>query len=107
MFVEQPGVDDPDRHELLLAVGEAVTNAVEHAYGDLGSGAVRVDARLAGVDELAVTVRDEGRWLSRPSDPDRGRGTNVMKAVLDDIVVTPSSSGTKVGLRKRVRLVGR
>jgi serine/threonine-protein kinase RsbW len=93
---------EADRQEALLAVGEAVTNAVEHAYLGTPGGRIRVDARVAK-GTLEVTVEDSGRWLRRPSDPDRGRGTRVMKALTDELSVTSGAAGTRVVMRKRLR----
>jgi anti-sigma regulatory factor (Ser/Thr protein kinase) len=47
--------------DLLVAVGEACANVVEHAYGP-GGGTVTVHMELQPPDMLA-TVRDTGCWL--------------------------------------------
>jgi serine/threonine-protein kinase RsbW len=101
-WLEEAGVGEADRQEVLLAIGEALTNAIEHAYAS-SSGEVRLDARLTAPDELVLTVRDHGRWLDRPSHPDRGRGLRVMQAVVDELDLSPGADGTTVELRKRLR----
>jgi anti-sigma regulatory factor (Ser/Thr protein kinase) len=64
-FAETCGVTEPARTDVTLAVGEACTNAVMHAYvGAEAPGSLIVKAsHLDG--ELVVAVRDEG-WGMLP-----------------------------------------
>jgi two-component sensor histidine kinase len=87
--------------DLVLAVSEAVTNCVEHAYLDGEHGTIRVDARIVtGVDErvrVVVTVADDGRWRPPPVDSGhRGRGLSMIAATLEDLHVDCGDSGTCV-----------
>jgi PAS domain S-box-containing protein len=60
--------------DLALAVSEAATNAIMHAYVDRDAGRIRLVAR-AGVDELVVNVMDDGRGMQpRPDSPGMGIG---------------------------------
>lgn len=86
----------PERSGALqIAVGEAVNNVVEHAYG-ITPGPLRVQATVeAGA--LHVVVEDEGRW--RPARADGGgRGLAIMRALVDRAEVAPSAQGTRVHL---------
>ncbi|MBV8995800.1 MAG: SpoIIE family protein phosphatase [Pseudonocardiales bacterium] len=85
--------------DLLLAVGEACTNAVEHAYGP-DSGTVTVHLELQPPDVLA-TVRDTGRWRP-PRQNDRGRGTLFMRNCSDDLQIDHGPTGTHVLIRRRL-----
>jgi serine/threonine-protein kinase RsbW len=78
--------------DILLAVNEAVSNAVEHAFPP-GSpdGAVAVTAEVepvGGRRRLRVRVHDTGRWLPRP-DPEpyinRRRGLPMMAAMMTEV----------------------
>jgi serine/threonine-protein kinase RsbW len=80
---------------VVLAVSEAATNAVEHAYGCDGAGIVTVMARLVD-DRLVITVRDEGSWREGGSDADRGRGLAIMRAIVDEVTIERDDAGTVV-----------
>jgi anti-sigma regulatory factor (Ser/Thr protein kinase)/putative methionine-R-sulfoxide reductase with GAF domain len=83
--------------DLLVAVGEACTNAVEHAYGP-GGGTVTVHMELQLPDVLA-TVRDTGRWRP-PRGENRGRGTLFMRNCSDDLRIDHGPTGTNVVIRR-------
>jgi anti-sigma regulatory factor (Ser/Thr protein kinase) len=88
-------------YDVLLAVGEACTNAVEHGHRGDG-GVVRLRASISG-DELRVTIADSGRW--KPPDPQadsmRGRGMPLIRALIPEVDVITSDTGTVVDLRTR------
>jgi anti-sigma regulatory factor (Ser/Thr protein kinase) len=88
--------------DLLVAVGEACTNAVEHAYGP-GGGTVTVHMELQLPDVLA-TVRDTGRWLPPRGEnrENRGRGALFMRNCSDDLRIDHGPTGTTVVIRRRV-----
>ena len=70
--------------DVLLAVTEACTNVVQHAYGGRPStaGEMEVTADWAGADELVVVVRDRGRGFApRVDSPGLGLGLPVIAAV--------------------------
>ena len=83
--------------DLLVAVGEACANAVEHAYGPKG-GTVTVHMELQ-VPDVLVTVCDTGRWRP-PRETDRGRGTLFMRHCSDDLRIDRSPTGTTVMIRR-------
>jgi serine phosphatase RsbU (regulator of sigma subunit) len=93
------GASSDDLHDLVLAVGEATANAVEHAYGGIG-GVVRVTATLDG-DEVVVRVRDDGQWRE-PRGEHRGRGSQIMTRTSDQVSVSRRDTGTEVVIRKRL-----
>jgi len=86
--------------DVVLAVGEALSNAVEHS-GPSNSASVDVDIELAD-DELTIEVADYGRWRNRPPRPDGGRGLGIMRAVMDDVAIESEPTGTRVHLRKHL-----
>ncbi|MGH3786711.1 MAG: ATP-binding SpoIIE family protein phosphatase [Pseudonocardiaceae bacterium] len=83
--------------DLLVAVGEACSNAVEHAYGfDGGTVTVHMELQLP---DVLVTVRDTGRWR-RPRSDDPGRGILFMRNCSDDLRIDRSPTGTNVVIRR-------
>lgn len=95
------GVGDADAASVQIAVGEATTNAVEHAYASGETGLVRLTARLGQDGVLSVQVIDSGRW--RQPEPDtvtgcgrRGRGFALMRSTMDEVDVLRGGSGTTV-----------
>ncbi len=64
------GLCDADVHDVRLAVTEACTNVVRHAYGDT-PGRLDVAASVAP-DGLHVTITDEGCGLRPRVDRDAG-----------------------------------
>jgi anti-sigma regulatory factor (Ser/Thr protein kinase)/putative methionine-R-sulfoxide reductase with GAF domain len=85
--------------DVLVSIGEATANAVEHAYG-AGQGQVDVELSLDG-DELIASVRDLGRWR-RTSEGGRGRGLPIMQNLASSMDIRRSESGTEVRLTWRI-----
>jgi anti-sigma regulatory factor (Ser/Thr protein kinase) len=99
-WMTRANIDDADASDILLAVNEAVANAIEHAYGP-GDGDVRVDIERVG-PEVHVRVRDSGCW--RPARPvGGGLGMDLMRNLVEDVVIESTSEGTTVAFRARVR----
>lgn len=74
-FAEALQLPDPVVEDMRLAVTEACTNVVRHAYADGRSGPVEILIRP--VDEaLEIIVADEGRGLG-PSDDTSGPGLGL------------------------------
>jgi anti-sigma regulatory factor (Ser/Thr protein kinase) len=96
-------VDAAIAGDVLLAVGEAASNAVEHAVRDApGNVTLEVTARSTGTG-LALTVKDNGRWHAPPGPRGhRGSGSRLMKALVDTVTITPSPQGTTVEMRKEL-----
>ena len=87
---------DPDGIEAVrLAVSEAATNAVVHAYRDAaGDLAVRASATDA---ELLVVVSDTGIGLGpRPDSPGLGLGMPLIASVTSRFRIVSGEAGTEV-----------
>ncbi len=92
------GIAAADANDILLAVGEAVANAVEHAYAPGTSGDVEVELVREGA-QMTLRIRDRGLWNLLPAPGDRGRGLPLMRAV-SDVDVRRSLSGTTITMRR-------
>ena len=75
-----------------LAVSEAVTNAVLHAYRG-GPGAIAVTAAVAS-GELWILVSDDGCGMQPRADrPGLGLGLGIISQVCDHLAIAPRSGG--------------
>jgi anti-sigma regulatory factor (Ser/Thr protein kinase) len=83
--------------DLLTAVGEACSNAIEHAYGPAG-GTVFVCLSYEPPDMIALVV-DTGRWRA-PRGRFRGRGITLMRALSDEVTIDRTDTGTRVRIRR-------
>jgi serine phosphatase RsbU (regulator of sigma subunit)/anti-sigma regulatory factor (Ser/Thr protein kinase) len=95
----QAGATEDEAYDVSLAACEAATNVVEHAYGP-GKAVLELQADVQD-REVMVTVQDFGSWRE-PRDVGRGRGLDVMRAVMDAVEVISEAEGTKVHLRRRL-----
>ncbi len=86
--------------EIRLAVSEALTNAVVHAYRDGQAGHLHVTAAVAS-GELWVLVSDDGRGLHAWNDSrGLGIGLSLISGLSDDFaIVSRASGGTEVQMR--------
>ena len=102
-WLRNAGVPERAVADVVLACGEALANAVEHAHHENPeSGSVVLEARLHPPGEIVARIRDDGRWRSWTSDDDRGRGLAVMRSLMGSVDVAVGGDGTVVTLRYRV-----
>jgi serine/threonine-protein kinase RsbW/stage II sporulation protein AB (anti-sigma F factor) len=98
-FAERHGL--ARRDDVALAVTEAVTNAVVHAYRGGAEGRVRVVA-CARETGLLVVVRDYGCGMQpHPGSPGAGLGLAVIGALADEMNIERPDDGG--GTRIRIR----
>ena len=92
---------DSESYDIIVACNEACANAIEHAYGP-GDASVRIHAALSG-DQVAITVRDYGRWRDARGD-NRGRGLGMMETLMDSVdITTAAEGGTEVSMTRMLR----
>jgi anti-sigma regulatory factor (Ser/Thr protein kinase) len=95
-------VPEPTRNALLLAVGEACANAIEHAYVGRAPREVTVEIRQHADLSVQVTVRDFGRYRSKSEVEGRGRGTAIMRELATEFSRDSGPGGTTVRFRMSV-----
>ena len=94
------GLGDDLSDDLLLAMGEAAANAVEHAYRDGASGDWYYEVARRGDGSLDVLVQDWGSWRPPPADPGfRGRGVEFVRHLADEVSFERGVTGTTVRFR--------
>lgn len=92
-FAAGAGAREPLLSSIKLAVSEAVTNAVMHAYVGRSPGAVRVAAR-ADDDRLLVEVADDGGgMMPRLDSPGLGVGLPFIAETADSLDISSSARG--------------
>jgi anti-anti-sigma factor len=102
-WLAELGMGEQDRVGVMVAVGEACANAVEHAYRGQEPGRMYLTAGVDVDGILTVTVRDEGAWRPPDRDPgDRGRGLLIMRQMVDRVELA-EEHGTTVTLGIRLR----
>jgi serine phosphatase RsbU (regulator of sigma subunit)/anti-sigma regulatory factor (Ser/Thr protein kinase) len=100
-WLREQAVPRDDEQLILLAVGEAVSNAVEHGHAKQ-PGLVEVSASINADGEVFVSVTDSGHWIERPPTPGRGRGLHIMEATMDRIELDTSGIGTEIRLMRHL-----
>ena len=99
-FARAHGADDDTVENLMLAVSEAVTNAIIHAFVGRERGRVALTAE-AGEGMIHVRVVDDGRGMTpHPESPGLGLGLTMMASMASrcDIREGPGGHGTEVRL---------
>ncbi|GAC1593216.1 MAG: hypothetical protein NVS3B28_22930 [Candidatus Velthaea sp.] len=94
------GLDAEGMFSLVTAVGEAMANAVEHAYPD-APGVVRIRIANSG-HSLITTIEDDGRWKPAQKRDERGRGLPLMRALMNGVEIKTHQSSTVVRLTLNV-----
>ncbi|MFD7657525.1 ATP-binding protein, partial [Actinosynnema sp. NPDC059797] len=98
-WLDRAGLTEDDRYDLLIAVNEAASNAVEHAYGPDRTGVVHIEADARPDGSVRVVVTDHGTWrVPPPALSTRGRGLLLMRENVDEVLVDRQPTGTTVTL---------
>jgi anti-sigma regulatory factor (Ser/Thr protein kinase) len=86
------GMPEDVTQDVRLAVTEACTNVVRHAYEE-GEGAIEVIARPRG-GSLEIVIADEGRGMGPSPDTDGpGLGLPLISALAETVELRRGSSG--------------
>lgn len=96
-YAQRVGITDGRIGDVRLAVSEAATNAVLHAYRDREPGEIRVQAFVLDDGCLRIVVEDDGFGpLPRPDSPGIGLGLPTIASVADAVEL---SAGASAGAR--------
>jgi PAS domain S-box-containing protein len=98
-WLEPLGTSPIESNDIQVACHEACSNAMEHGYR-FREALIDVDAAFDGED-VRLTVSDHGGWRDK-RDSDRGRGLDLIRALMDDVEVDAREDGTTVRMRKRL-----
>lgn len=91
-------VPDELANDIVLAINEACTNCIEHAYRGHSTGSILTEVEAAdGVIRARIT--DTGSWKTPAINPgNSGRGLVLMRAISDSMEMDTTSTGTTVDL---------
>jgi PAS domain S-box-containing protein len=101
-WLREAGAEPDEVHDLVMAANEAWQNALEHGT-NFARTTVSVDLEVDAHGEVSITVRDAGSRDRAPSDPDRGRGIELMRALGDEVTLELAPHGSTVRLRRQLR----
>jgi serine/threonine-protein kinase RsbW len=113
-FAREAGFPEEEIYQISLAVDEACSNIIEHAYGKEQEGCIDCSCSF---DQAALTIslRDDGRSFSPDEVPQpkisaplkhrkaHGLGYFFIQKIMDDVQYTPNAGyGNLLVLRKRI-----
>jgi serine/threonine-protein kinase RsbW len=104
-------IGDDTMADLKLALTEAVSNSVRHAYGSSGGGHVDVTYELAA-DRLGIQVVDDGEGFDPDEPPtfeveelsEGGLGIAIIRSIADEFEIqsAPGKRGSRLRFAKRL-----
>ncbi len=108
------GLDECDLYAVQLAVDEAATNIIEHAYGGEDLGEIECTCEILS-DGLKVTLRDHGRKFDPNDVPEpvvnanleelkpRGLGVFFIRKMMDEVQYefTPNNGNTLTMVKRK------
>jgi serine/threonine-protein kinase RsbW len=104
---EKAGLDETATYTVIVAVDEACSNIIEHAYGGESQGDIECTCDL-GNDSLIITLRDWGKPFdpATVSLPDfsvpleeleiRGAGLVLMQRIMDELDYSSTPEGENI-----------
>jgi serine/threonine-protein kinase RsbW len=109
-FVTEMGCDPRERHDIALAVGEAVSNVIKHSYKGDPDNKLSLTCRDRD-DSFEVEIRDRGEAYDPAAKPTRppeeirvgGRGVYLMRALMDQVEYHREGDVNCVRMRKLLK----
>lgn len=105
-LAREHGLPEQRSPDVALAVSEAISNAVMHAFRDRPApGTITVEVHAMGAEHVEVVVRDDGMGLSpRDDSPGLGFGLSLIERSADQVEHRRPPGGVGFELRMRFRL---
>ncbi len=105
--INEIGFDETTAYMILVAVDEACTNIIEHAYGGEGRGDIQCSCDVSE-GSLKITLRDQGKPFDPTTVPEpdfsvplhelecRGAGLVLIQKIMDEIIFVSTPAGENV-----------
>ena len=94
-FLTALKIPEDRRIDIVTASGEALANAVEHAYPESDVGGVELNAIMDRPDSIVVEVIDRGAYVEPKERSNRGFGLRIVRAVAESVEID-TAEGTAV-----------
>jgi serine/threonine-protein kinase RsbW len=102
-FAAAHGVDRRLQADIALAVTEAVTNVIVHAYPPGGVGTLSIAADIEE-GELEIVVTDEGQGFRPGASPGLGAGLSIVAETASDFAIRENEPrGIELWMRFHLR----
>ncbi len=95
-FCERNGIFGEHQYDVLMAIGEAVANAIEH--GTQGSQHTFIIDLEARADELVAHIDSYGHWRMFTPRDERGRGIPIMRSYAKRLEISSTHERTRITL---------
>lgn len=118
-FISNENISLDEIMEIKTALSEAVTNSIEHAYGE-ESNVVYVTAKIFEMDNmkyLCLIVEDKGKgiedvelattpgYTTKPELEHAGMGFTIMETFMDEVIIDSElNCGTKITMTKKLNV---
>ena len=104
------GWNEAECRAVVLAIDEAITNIIRHAYQGRSDGLIELECRESA-DGLEITLLDNGEAPDKSKicaralacDQPGGRGTHIIKNVMDTVSYQATPAGNCLVVTKRLR----
>ena len=104
------GWGESDCRAITLALDEALANVIRHAYHNRADGLIELECHES-VDGLEITLLDKGDAPDKSKicaralacDEPGGRGTHIIKDVMDTVSYQATPAGNRFVATKRLR----
>jgi len=102
---KEAGFTDESVADIKVALSEASTNVVRHAYHDAAREKEVIEITCYELpDSMVLEVIDHGCGMPLPPPPSEGLGLGIMGSLMDDVEVETGKTGTTVLLEKSLSI---
>jgi anti-sigma regulatory factor (Ser/Thr protein kinase) len=96
-WLSSPLLTEDAAEDMLVAVSEAASNAIEHAYPAGGADQIVEVTFWRERRSVCFEIVDHGRWKKPGTQPSyRGRGIAMMERLVDWVLIHYDARGTRV-----------